>query len=119
MLGLLCRAGGNIGDSLLHEWQADVLRMDRVLQGRNVVYCAPTSGGKSLVAEILALRRICSTNKAAMLVLPFVSLCEEKARHWERLLDSLHLKVRAPAWRRHTPHRSMHSTPCRGLLNRR
>lgn len=91
-----CRAGGNIGDSLLHEWQVEVLKQERVLQGRNVVYCAPTSGGKSLVAEIIALHRICSTGKAAMLVLPFVTLCDEKAQHWERLLDSLHLKVRPP-----------------------
>ena len=83
-----------MGDSLLHEWQVEVLKLERVLHGRNVVYCAPTSGGKSLVAEILALRRIHSTNKPAMLVLPFVSLCDEKAQHWERLLDSVNLKVR-------------------------
>lgn len=79
---------------MLHEWQVEVLKQERVLQGRNVVYCAPTSGGKSLVAEIIALHRIISTGKAAMLVLPFVTLCDEKAQHWERLLDSLGLKVR-------------------------
>ena len=51
------------------------------LQGRNLVYCAPTSGGKSLVAEVLMLRRILTTNRPAMLVLPFVSICSEKSEH--------------------------------------
>ena len=32
------------------------------------VYCAPTSGGKSLVAEVLMLRRIVTTQKPALLV---------------------------------------------------
>ena len=50
-------------------------------QGRNLVYCAPTSGGKSLVAEVLMLRRILTTNRPAMLVLPFVSICSEKSEH--------------------------------------
>jgi replicative superfamily II helicase len=39
-----------------------------VLDGANLVYCAPTSGGKSLVAEVLMLRRICETNRPALLV---------------------------------------------------
>jgi replicative superfamily II helicase len=46
-----------------------------------LVYCAPTSGGKSLVAEVLMLRRILTTNRPAMLVLPFVSICSEKSEH--------------------------------------
>jgi DNA polymerase theta len=66
-----------------------VLLQPRVLSGRNVVYSAPTSGGKSLVAEILALRRMVNTQKAILLVLPFVALCNEKASHWEKLLSPL------------------------------
>jgi DNA polymerase theta len=50
-------------------------------QGKNLVYCAPTSGGKSLVAEVLMLRRIMTANRPAMLVLPFVSICSEKSEH--------------------------------------
>jgi hypothetical protein len=44
------------------------LNQQGVLGGSNLVYCAPTSGGKSLVAEVLMLRRIFSTGKAALLV---------------------------------------------------
>jgi DNA polymerase theta len=51
------------------------------VQGKNLVYCAPTSGGKSLVAEVLMLRRIMTTNRPAMMVLPFVSICSEKTEH--------------------------------------
>lgn len=50
-------------------------------QGKSLVYCAPTSGGKSLVAEVLMLRRILTTNRPAMLILPFVSICSEKSEH--------------------------------------
>ena len=77
-----------------HRWhfmyvlaQADCLAKEDVLLGRNLVYAAPTSGGKSLVAEILMLRRLCATRKPAMLVLPLRALCDEKARHLDKLLD--------------------------------
>lgn len=36
------------------------------------------SAGKSLVAEVLMLRRILSSGKKALLVLPYVTLCSEK-----------------------------------------
>ena len=39
-----------------------------VLDGCNLVYCAPTSGGKSLVAEIIMLRRLLTTGRPALLV---------------------------------------------------
>ena len=59
--------------------QAECLCQPDVLLGKNLVYCAPTSGGKSIVSEILALRRLLTTGKPFMLVLPFVALCNEKA----------------------------------------
>ena len=60
-----------------------------MLNGGNLVYCAPTSGGKSAVAEILMLRRLITTGRTAMLVMPYVTLCGEKAAHLEKLLAPL------------------------------
>ena len=51
-----------------------------MLGGGNLVFCAPTSAGKSLVAEVLMLRRLLSEKRACVLVLPFVALCAEKVR---------------------------------------
>lgn len=50
------------------------------------------SAGKSLVAEVLLIRRVIDTGKKALLVLPFVSICHEKVQlHWKKnpLLASL------------------------------
>lgn len=78
----------------LYDWQAECLCQPGVLKGRNLVYCAPTSGGKSLVAEVLMVRRVMATGRPAMLVLPFVSLCSEKAAHLTRLLSPLNKEVK-------------------------
>ncbi|KZV31628.1 helicase and polymerase-containing protein TEBICHI [Dorcoceras hygrometricum] len=83
------------GISRLYPWQVDCLQVEGVLHNRNLVYCASTSAGKSFVAEILMLRRVLSTRKIALLVLPYVSICAEKAEHLEVLLQPLHKHVRS------------------------
>ncbi|EIE23289.1 hypothetical protein COCSUDRAFT_42188 [Coccomyxa subellipsoidea C-169] len=81
----------------LYPWQAEALNQPGVLKGRSLVFSAPTSAGKSAVAEVLMLRRLCeprTADKVALLVLPFVSLCAEKEAHLERLLKPLDKEVR-------------------------
>ena len=77
----------------LYAWQAECLNTAGVLEGRSIVYSAPTSGGKTLVAEILMLRRVLEQKKQALLVLPFVALCDEKAAQLEPLCKSFGREV--------------------------
>lgn len=66
--------------------KAECLSLEGVLAGRNLVYSAPTSGGKSLVAEALAVRRLLQTGRTALVVLPYRALCEQKVAHFDRVL---------------------------------
>lgn len=49
------------GVSTMYPWQAAALECGRT--GSNLVYCAPTSGGKSLVAEVLLIKRLAATKR--------------------------------------------------------
>jgi hypothetical protein len=51
------------GVRTMYPWQAAALEGGE--RGGNLVYCAPTSGGKSLVAEVLLLRRLLAAGDAA------------------------------------------------------
>ncbi|XVE71071.1 hypothetical protein DITRI_Ditri10aG0120700 [Diplodiscus trichospermus] len=91
----ICKIYKKRGIAELYPWQVDCLQVDGVLQRRNLVYCASTSAGKSFVAEILMIRRVIFTGKVALLVLPYVSICAEKAEHLEVLLEPLGKQVRS------------------------
>ncbi|KAK1266849.1 hypothetical protein QJS04_geneDACA019368 [Acorus gramineus] len=91
----ICNSYMKKGISKLYPWQVECLQVDGVLDNRNLVYCASTSAGKSFVAEILMLRRVITTGKMALFVLPYVSICAEKAEHLEVLLEPLGKHVRS------------------------
>jgi replicative superfamily II helicase len=68
------------GIKRLFPWQAECLSISpAVIEGKsNLVYFAPTSGGKSIVSEILMLRAILGFKKRAIYILPYVSIVSEK-----------------------------------------
>ena len=80
------RSYENLGLTRLYDWQRDCLFTTNVLRGENLVYCAPTSGGKTLVAELVLLKTVISLRKKAIFVLPYVSLVQEKEKHLKRVV---------------------------------
>ncbi|KAK3250240.1 hypothetical protein CYMTET_40375 [Cymbomonas tetramitiformis] len=79
----------------MYPWQARCLATPGVREGRNLVYTAPTSSGKSLVAEVLLVRQLLQRDKLSVIALPFVSLCAEKVAHLTKLLEPLGKTVKS------------------------
>ncbi|KAI1780001.1 P-loop containing nucleoside triphosphate hydrolase protein [Hypoxylon cercidicola] len=80
-----------LGIQDIYPWQKQCLLGPGLLNGsRNLVYSAPTGGGKSLVADILMLKRILEDKDSkALLVLPYVALVQEKVRWLRNIVHGL------------------------------
>jgi DNA polymerase theta len=85
---------GKAGVTHLFNWQAKCLAVDECspLKGGNLVYSAPTSGGKTLVAELLAMQHILKERKV-LFILPYVSIVTEKIRYFRQVWESLDLSI--------------------------
>ncbi|KAK0746159.1 P-loop containing nucleoside triphosphate hydrolase protein [Schizothecium vesticola] len=80
-----------LGIKNIYPWQKQCLSGPGLLRGeRNLVYSAPTGGGKSLVADVLMLRRVFEDREAkAILVLPYVALVQEKVRWLRNIVNGI------------------------------
>jgi len=81
----------SLGINSIYPWQSSCLLGGGILEGKkNLVYTAPTGGGKSLVADVLMLKRIIEDPfKKAILVLPYVALVQEKLKWLRKVVDGL------------------------------
>ncbi|OQV02808.1 Helicase conserved domain-containing protein isoform 1 [Cladophialophora immunda] len=102
----------SLGVRAIYPWQSSCLLGPGVLTGeQNLVYTAPTGGGKSLVADVLLLKRVIEDPTAkGILVLPYVALVQEKLKWLRALADKVSRAVDdspdclpAPTWRRPSP----------------
>lgn len=80
-----------LGVKSIYPWQSDCLLKSGALSGnRNLVYTAPTGGGKSLVADILMVKKVLENpGKKAILVLPYVALVQEKLRWLRKVVEGI------------------------------
>ena len=102
----------SLGINSIYPWQSSCLLGRGLLNGeRNLLYTAPTGGGKSLVADVLMLKRIIEdATKKAILVLPYVALVQEKLKWLRIVVEGVRKSVsfgsqtnsQLPAW--HRPH---------------
>ena len=81
----------SLGINSIYPWQSSCILNQGVLQGeKNLVYTAPTGGGKSLIADIHMLKRVIEDPmKKGILVLPYVALVQEKLKWLRQVVDGV------------------------------
>ncbi|KAI6364340.1 hypothetical protein MCOR25_005680 [Pyricularia grisea] len=81
----------SLGIHSIYPWQKQCLLGPGLLRGqKNLVYTAPTGGGKSLVADVLMLKQVVAEPGAkALLVLPYVALVQEKVAWLRQVVQGM------------------------------
>ncbi|KAL5009648.1 hypothetical protein ScPMuIL_011953 [Solemya velum] len=82
-----------LGITAMFPWQAECLCTGSVLDGGNLVYSAPTSAGKTMVAELLVLKKVLETKRKALFILPFVSVAREKMFYLQKMFQDVGVRV--------------------------
>ena len=109
----LVRTYRHLGVPSLFDWQVQCLQLPGVLSGHsNLLYSASTAAGKTLVSEIILMNRlrqadkeadasstasaaVATASKKVMIVLPFVSIVDEKCRDLTAKLSPLGFCVKS------------------------
>lgn len=79
---------------MMFQWQVECLNNENVLKNyKNLIYSAPTSAGKTLVAEILAIKTVFERRKKIIFIVPFVSIVREKMYYFQDLMGTSGIRV--------------------------
>ena len=80
-----------LGVRSIYPWQSTCLLGKGLLEGnQNLIYTAPTGGGKSMVAEVLLLKKVIENPaRKGILVLPYVALVHEKLKWLRALVENV------------------------------
>lgn len=74
--------------NFLYPWQYHAIIFGKENSNENFIYTAPTSGGKTMVAELLAITRLKEKFGRIIYIVPYVSLVTEKTSYFRKLLSS-------------------------------
>ena len=93
--------------SKLFDWQFECFTQQSVQDGckllrffkvnlENLIYSAPTSGGKTLVSELIMLRNLLNyPTLKALIIMPYVSLIAEKEAKIKQLIEPLNMRIQS------------------------
>jgi len=66
--------------------------MESIVEGKSLIYSAPTSAGKTLVSEIITIWHLLKNlKKKVIMIFPFVSLIVEKANKLKCLFEHMNI----------------------------
>lgn len=108
----LVRNFASLGIESIYPWQSSCLLGRGLLTGeKNLVYTAPTGGGKSLVADVLMLKKVLGSPYAkAILVLPYVALVQEKVNWLRKAVEGVEKDLQTASQLPETKHSKWHSS---------
>eukprot|EP01034_Spumella_vulgaris_P021378 gene21378-27408_t len=85
----------------LFQWQVECLTVNNsnvLTNNGNLIYSAPTSGGKTLVSELLMLKQLsrhAPRSGTIFFVVPFVALAEEKTLYFQEVWQDMNIGVKS------------------------